>query len=300
MGHLFADSVLQLLNASGCDIKQVAGIGCHGQTIRHQPNAKIPYTVQIGDPNIIAAKTGITTVADFRRKDLALGGQGAPLVPAFHELVWRNEQCDHVIVNIGGIANITWLPKNPEAALIAFDTGPGNTLMNAWIQQNLQHEFDDNGAWAATGKPIQRLLDTLLQDSYFHAPYPKSTGTDYFHLQWLQSRLQPQDTPQDVQATLLELTAQSIVQSIRLLTQQAAEIVLCGGGANNSQLFNRIQTLSSPSTVTTSNHYDISVDWLEAIAFAWLAKRTLEGLTSNVPSATGARSSAILGGIYQA
>lgn len=300
LGHLFADSAQQLMTTAKCKNSDIAAIGCHGQTIRHQPNAPLPYTVQIGDPNIIAAKTGITTVADFRRKDLALGGQGAPLVPAFHELIWRNGEINRVIVNIGGIANLTWLPKNPHDNVVAFDTGPGNTLMNAWIQQHQQRDFDDNGAWAATGTPINRLVETALADSYFHAPFPKSTGTDYFNLSWLVNKLQAEDAPHDVQATLLELTALAIANSIDKLTAETCEIVLCGGGANNSQLLKRIQILCQPNHVTTSQDFAISVDWLEAIAFAWLAQRTLAGLTSNVPTATGARTNTILGGIYQA
>ncbi|MDQ2994002.1 MAG: anhydro-N-acetylmuramic acid kinase [Pseudomonadota bacterium] len=300
MGHLFADSVKQLLSASEYSAEDITAIGCHGQTIRHQPNAKIPYTLQIGDPNIIAAKTGITTIADFRRKDLALGGQGAPIVPGYHELIWRNGVHDRMIVNIGGIANLTWLPKDLTQPLLAFDTGPGNTLMNAWVQQHRSTAYDENGAWAASGSCIPALLNVLLEDTYFTTSHPKSTGTDYFNLTWLQPKLQPHYAPEDVQATLLELTAEAIVRSITTVTQATCEIILCGGGANNQTLFKRIQQLSKSNTVTSSDQYQISVDWLEAIAFAWLAKRTLEALPGNIPSATGASTHAILGGIYQA
>jgi anhydro-N-acetylmuramic acid kinase len=215
LGNIYADVVKQALEVTKLDIAQIRAIGNHGQTIRHSPDTDLPYTLQIGDPNIIAAKTGITTVADFRRKDIALGGQGAPLAPAFHRFMFRSASSDRVIINIGGIANITYLPADSESAVIGFDTGPGNTLSDYWINRHKGATWDENGKWAETGNIIDDLLDTLLSNEpYFQRAIPKTTGTEHFNPNWLLPQLHPGLTAEDVQATLIELTAISIARGI--------------------------------------------------------------------------------------
>jgi anhydro-N-acetylmuramic acid kinase len=296
LAEAFANIVNQLLEKHSLSADAICGIGSHGQTIRHYPNR---FTLQIGDPNIIAARTGITTIADFRRKDMALGGQAAPLVPAFHHYVFATNQSDRAIVNIGGIANVTLLSKD-HPDVIGFDTGPGNTLLDAWIFKHQQKRCDEKGSWASTGTVHPALLIQLLNDAYFSLPAPKSTGREYFNLDWLSPHLSSAISPQDVQATLLELTAQSIVNAIKSYFTQG-EILICGGGVHNDFLMERLKQLSNQDfTVASSEKYGIHPDWVEAMAFAFLAKQTLTRQYGNLPSVTGAKKAAILGGVYYA
>jgi|SRR5690554_1147415 len=304
LGELFAQASLALLEQAQIKTTEIHAIGSHGQTIRHRPPGTVahPFTLQIGDPNIIAARTGITTVADFRRRDLALGGQGAPLVPAFHRAVFSDTQTTRAIVNIGGIANITWLA--PGKPLLGFDTGPGNNLMDGWIQRHQRLGYDTGGDWARTGKVHQALLQQLLTHPYLALPVPKSTGREDFHLQWLDNQLEAFSdlAVADVQATLAALTVETIAQQIerQLGAQTPCEIYVCGGGARNVFLLEQLHTRLAPHPVATTTPLGIDPDWVEAAAFAWLAQQTLNSLPGNVPSVTGARASAVLGGIYPA
>lgn len=301
LADVFADAVSTLLKESGINANKITAIGSHGQTIRHAPHQTHRFTMQIGDPNTIAAKTNITTVADFRRKDIALGGQGAPLVPAFHRSLFHSETTNRAIVNIGGIANITLLSKDANDHIIGFDTGPGNALMDYWIHTHQEATHDQNGAWAAEGKVNDALLNQMLADAYFKLAAPKSTGREYFNAQWLQQQLESfseKITPIDVQATLTELTATSIANAVKQHLKNG-EIYICGGGAHNAHLISRIKTHTSPAfIVKTTEVLGVHPDWVEAIAFAWLAQQTINKKSGNLPSVTGAWRSAILGGIY--
>ncbi|MBV8802059.1 MAG: anhydro-N-acetylmuramic acid kinase, partial [Gammaproteobacteria bacterium] len=294
LGKRFAETVNTLLKNQSLYSHQIKAIGSHGQTIRHYPDRQ--FTLQIGDPNIIAAETGITTISDLRRGDMAYGGQGAPLVPAFHQYVLSDHAKDRVIVNIGGIANITLLPaKNNN--VIAFDTGPGNTLLDAWTEKHLQKPYDANGDWASQGKINQSLLEKLLSDEYFNLTGPKSTGREYFNLTWLSEYLPKDLIPVDVQATLTALTAHSIIRSINQYLPNS-EILICGGGVHNNFLMRLLTCLKQP--LCSTQNYGINPDLMEAMAFAWLAKQTIDRKPGNIPSVTGAKCPAILGGIYHA
>ncbi|OGT35491.1 MAG: anhydro-N-acetylmuramic acid kinase [Gammaproteobacteria bacterium RIFCSPHIGHO2_12_FULL_37_14] len=303
LGQAFAEAVITLLKQQSLPPTSIKAIGSHGQTIRHYPHAPYRFTVQVGDPNTIACETGITTIADFRRKDMAYGGQGAPLVPAFHHYLFSSAMTDRVIINIGGIANITVLPKKNVESIIGFDTGPGNTLLDAWIHLHQSKKQDDGGKWGAQGKVQPDLLEHLLSDIYFQQAPPKSTGREYFNLVWLQKKLSALKTeisPVDVQATLVEFTALTIILSIR---QQlpSAEILVCGGGTHNHYLMSRLQEIAKPQFIVSSTQeFGVDPDWVEAIAFAWLARQTLHHQPGNLPSVTGAQKAAILGGVYYA
>lgn len=302
LGHLFADAVLALLKQQQFAAENISAIGCHGQTIRHQPNHHFPYTLQIGNPHIVAAKTGITVVSDFRRRDLAVGGQGAPLVPAFHRFLNRNKKNDVAFVNIGGIANITYLPIQTDYVL-GFDSGPGNTLMDQWCQQHLPQAYDQDGKWAGSAEADETLLKLFLGDPYFKLPPPKSTGVDYFNLAWLNNFLQRCSqtlAPATVQATLLELTAVSIAQALTTVASEIHNLYLyvCGGGAYNKRLLQRLQHHLKNVTVTTTDDLGIAPQWVEAACFAWLAHQTLTQQPANVPSVTGAKRPVILGAVY--
>lgn len=299
LGHLFADTVLKLLKKTGAHATQITAIGSHGQTLFHQPNHRYPFTLQIADPNIIAAKTGITTVADFRRRDIALRGQGAPLTPAFHAYLFQNNHQDQCVLNIGGIANLTWLPKNKS--VIGFDVGPGNTLLDQWCFLHCKKSMDKNGAWAKQGKVNNALLRFLLEDTYFKKPFPKSTGREYFNLNWLNKKIKlfsKKISAMDVQATLVEFTAASIAHALTKLN--ASSVWVCGGGAKNIYLMSRLQTLCPQHKIQSTAVIGIDPQWIEAMAFAWLAKQTLENQPGNLPSVTGATQKAILGAIYHA
>lgn len=303
LGKAFAQAVNCLLKNTSVQSQEVKAIGSHGQTIRHSPDKLNRFTLQIADPNTIAAETGITTVADFRRKDIALGGQGAPLVPGFHQHVLTSDSINRAIVNIGGIANVTFLMKNNPAPITGFDLGPGNVLLDAWINHHLHKNHDLNGEWSNQGRVNTPLLNQLRKDSFFSLPPPKSTGREHFNLAWLNdhiNQLGVELTAVDVQATLVELTARSIIEPI-LQYMASGEMLICGGGVHNAHLMSRLHELAKPNLVVSSTQkYGLDPDWIEAMAFAWLARQTLNKQIGNLPSVTGAKQAAILGGIYYA
>jgi anhydro-N-acetylmuramic acid kinase len=303
LGKLFAQTSLKLLAQAGVSATQIIAIGSHGQTIRHRPpgSPEGTFTLQIGDPNLIAELTGITTVADFRRRDMAAGGQGAPLVPAFHRAIFPSQDKDRVIVNIGGMANITWLPM--QGKILGFDTGPGNVLMDIWVAEHLGKPYDQNGTWAANGQICEPLLVALLATPYFKMPAPKSTGRESFNRVWLDEnlhRLSSAIAPNDVQATLMELTAITIADSINGLSQSSKEIFVCGGGAYNTALMQRLTVLLSKNTVASTAALGMDPQWIEAMAFAWLAQQTINHRPGNLCEVTGAKREVILGGVYYA
>ncbi len=299
LGEVFADTINQLIEKSEISASQVIAIGSHGQTIRHRPPGSVahPFTLQIGDPNIIAERTGITTVADFRRRDMAAGGQGAPLVPAFHQAIFHNSAIDRVVVNIGGMANITWLPTSGKT--LGFDTGPGNVLMDAWILKSLGKAYDANGDWAASGMVDKGLLARLLAHPFLQQTAPKSTGREAFNLAWLETELVNLEiAPNDVQATLLALTAESVAKDIAQLTNASCEVFVCGGGAHNLKLMAELQSRLPQAKLASTAAFGIAPEWVEAMAFAWLAKQTMERKNGNLSAVTGAKREVILGGVY--
>ncbi|VAW93697.1 Anhydro-N-acetylmuramic acid kinase [hydrothermal vent metagenome] len=300
LGKQFANCANQLLKNTKIKAYDITAIGSHGQTLRHYPEATIRNSLQIADPNTIAQLTGITTVADFRRRDMAAGGQGAPLVPAFHEQLFRNTKNNRVILNLGGIANITILPNDKNKPITGFDTGPASTLMDYWIGRQENKSYDDKGEWAASGKINSDFLQQLLNDAFFKLPPPKSTGTDYFSPAWFSKHLEafPFLSSEDVQATLCECTAVSVANAIKEYASNCNEVFVCGGGAQNNFLMNRLQAQLKGIKVTTTDTEGIASEWIEAMAFAWLAKQTLNKQPGNVSSVTGAAQPVILGGIY--
>lgn len=302
LGDVFADAVSKLLDETNISPRDITAIGSHGQTIRHRPDNHPAFTLQIGDANRIAERTGITTVADFRRRDMAAGGQGAPLVPAFHAAVFQTTEQSRVIVNIGGIANITVLPASPEITISGFDTGPGNSLMDIWVQKHQQQFFDQDGQWAASGEIKKSLLNQLMSDEYFDRHPPKTTGREKFNLAWLEEQLSEFEkdvAAEDVQATLCELTAVSITVDIRQHASDTEEVIVCGGGTRNLQLMKRLKEHLDPIVMRTTDELGFPAEWIEAMAFAWLARETLGRRPGNVPGVTGAHHPVILGGIYQ-
>lgn len=294
---LAAEGVARLLHDAGLAPGQVRAIGSHGQTIRHEPQRG--FTVQIGNPALLAELTGISVVADFRRRDVAAGGQGAPLVPAFH-LALFGDSTPRAILNIGGFSNLTLLA--PGAAVRGFDCGPGNVLMDAWIQLRQGQPYDRDGGWAASGRIHERLLGRLLDDAYFRQQGPKSTGREHFNLDWLQAHLAacPVASDADVQATLLELSARSIARDLQRSLPDAQQVLVCGGGARNARLMQRLGELLPGCAVAPTDSLGLPADWIEAMAFAWLAHCCLEGLSGNCPAVTGARGPRLLGAIYPA
>lgn len=298
LGKLYAQSVQALLAQSGHSAQEITAIGCHGQTVFHQPVGEERFTIQLGDANLIAAQTNITTIADFRRKDMALGGQGAPLVPAFHQAIFGLKESTVVILNIGGIANISIL--NSDGAVLGYDTGPGNMLMDAWCYQHQGKLYDKNAAWAKQGQVHPELLTELLSDPYFALSAPKSTGREYFHLDWLTQHSMLNDiSAVDVQRTLCELTARSISDQVRRFSQGTQPaLYVCGGGARNPLLMQRLAKHLPNWSVSTTSDQGVDSDDMEAIAFAWLAYRRVHALPSNLPSVTGACRPASLGVIY--
>lgn len=301
VGECFGAAAERLVADSGAERAAIRAIGSHGQTIRHQPRAARPFTLQIGDPNLIAAVTGITTVADFRRRDLALGGEGAPLASAFHAWLMSDEHEDRVVLNLGGIANVTILPSK-AGEVRGFDTGPANGLLDAWIRHERQEPFDAGGRWAASGRVLPELLQTLLADPYFEAAPPKSTGFEHFNLAWVQAaltRVQP-PAPGDVQATLAALSATSIADAIRQHAPATRRVLACGGGVHNDDLLRRLREALDTVPVETTAAAGVEPGWVEAATFAWLAKRCLDGEPGNLPSVTGAVRSTVLGAIYPA
>ncbi len=335
VGRHFARAVNALLAAAGIDRSLVAAVGSHGQTVRHRPRAAVPFTLQVGDPNVIAAETGLPVVADFRRKDMALGGQGAPLVPAFHAAVFGRPGEARAVVNIGGIGNLTALPADPAAPVLGFDTGPGNTLLDAWSRRHLGTPMDRDGAFAARGRVDEDLLRACLADPFFAQPPPKSTGPEHFSPAWLEERLRgascragspdpaagaapespasaagerrrgretPPSTcaPEDVQATLVALTAESIAAAVRAtLGTAAAGVFVCGGGARNPVLMRALQERLPAARVATTDALGVDPGWVEAMAFAWLARQRLRGEPGNCVAVTGARRAAVLGGLWR-
>lgn len=320
LAKLYSQVSLELCSKANIDKKNIKAIGCHGQTIRHCPpslatstnntivNSTNPrtngYTLQVGDPNIIAEQTGITTVADFRRRDIAAGGHGAPLASAFHKAVFSHPSDTRVILNTGGIANITYLPgkHSKKHKLTGFDTGPANGLMDAWCQLHLGKHYDESGKWAASGNVNEYLLNDLLDHSYFDLPPPKSTGREAFNIAWVKDIIQNQRhklSTVDTQATLTELTARTITDAIKKIDDQS-EVYICGGGANNGYLCDRIKSYLPQNTFNTTHTLGIHPDWVEATAFAWLAQRAINKLSGNLPNVTGAKKEVICGGIYWA
>lgn len=289
---LYAAAVKTLLDKAALSASEIEGIGNHGQTILHAPDAEHAFTLQIGDNHRLAELTGITVVGDFRRRDIAAGGQGAPLVPAFHRTL-IDDDTTVAFLNVGGIANISLI--SPEQ-VTGFDTGPGNTLSDAWIRKHQQQPYDANGAWARTGVVNEPLLQSLLADSYFSRPAPKSTGQDYFNLAWLEQREIGHITPIDVQRTLIELTAQSAASAIT--SSGCQRVYLCGGGRHNGLLTERLQSLVTPVSVADTNSLGIDADFMEAAAFAWLAKQHIDRGVGNVAEVTGAHSARVLGVLY--
>jgi anhydro-N-acetylmuramic acid kinase len=295
LAELYAQTVQTLLEKMGMAGQRVTAIGCHGQTIRHRPESG--YTVQLVDGARLAELTGITSIVDFRSRDIAAGGQGAPLVPAFHAAMLSDAHEHRTIVNIGGIANLTDLPANGNVT--GFDCGPGNLLLDAWAARHLGKAIDEGGAWAASGNVLPDLLARLLAHEFFATTPPKSAGREQFNLDWLQGLLNGSEAPQDVQATLLELTARGIVEATQTHCKGFDAMYICGGGVHNTALMQRLTDLAGKPVQPTAI-LGIAPDWMEALAFAWLAKQCLEGKPGNLPAVTGASGPRILGAIYPA
>ena len=302
LGQLIGHAINHLLDAKKIDAKDIVAIGSHGQTIYHSPSGDFPFSMQIGNASAIAEITGITTIADFRQRDIAAGGQGAPLVPAFHQALF-NDSKDSVIVNIGGLSNITYLPASADSSVIGFDTGPGNCLLDYWIKIHLDKSYDENGLWAASGQCNKDLLAIFLNEQYFTDAIPKSTGRELFNKTWIDKKLAeyPQKiTPEDVQATLVELTAKTISDDIKAHANSSKKIYICGGGVHNNYLLHRLQAMLNDKKILTTDELGLHPDWVEACAFAWLAYRTINQQTSNLTAVTGAKHPVILGAIYTA
>jgi anhydro-N-acetylmuramic acid kinase len=294
LARCYADAVRQVLARAGVTTAQIAAIACHGQTVRHQPAAG--YSVQLNNPALLAELTEISVVADFRSRDIAAGGQGAPLVPAFHAAVFGDPTRHRIILNIGGIANLSNL--NPVHAVLGFDCGPGNLLLDAWIERSKDQRYDEGGQWASQGQVLADLLHRLLADAFFSKSPPKSCGRDEFNMAWLDSQLSGTERPEDVQATLLELTALSATQAMVQWCGAPDEVFVCGGGAKNLALMARLQQHLPTCRVASTDYLGQPADWVEAVAFAWLGWRTLCGEPGNLPAVTGARGPRILGAIY--
>ncbi len=294
VAHVTAHGVRRLLQRAGIAAARVLALGSHGQTIWHAPHADPPTSVQIGDPNRLAELTGIPVVADFRRRDMAAGGQGAPLMPAVHAGLFGGGRY-RAVLNLGGIANLTLLP--PGGPVTGFDTGPASGLMDRWIRRHQGRPWDAAGAWAASGRPDPELLAALLDDAYFAAPPPKSTGPERFGESWLATRIPGHLAPENVQATLLELTVESVAQAMEAHAGGAEELLVAGGGVHNQRLMVRLAE-RLPCPVASTAALGVDPDYLEAVGFAWLARATLRGEPGNLPSVTGARAAVVLGGVY--
>ncbi|MCX2784165.1 anhydro-N-acetylmuramic acid kinase [Microbulbifer thermotolerans] len=299
LGQVFADAANTLLSHAGVKSSDVTAIGSHGQTVRHRPPGTVtsPFSLQLGDPNSIAALTGITTVADFRRRDIALGGHGAPLIPAFHHAVFATDH-NRAVINIGGMGNITELAA--DGSVNGYDTGPGNVLLDYWIGLHQGAPYDRDGAWAASGQVHSELFKRLMADPYFAAKPPKSTGREAFNASWLEQACSGLEvSPVDVQATLAEVTAASIADAVRQFAD-SGDVLVCGGGAKNKDLLSRLRRRMPDWSVSPTDNHGIDADWVEAVGFAWLARQTLLGLPGNCPSVTGAQKESVLGAIYPA
>jgi anhydro-N-acetylmuramic acid kinase len=297
LGQAFAAAALELLEEAGVDAAHVRAVGSHGQTLRHRPQGNAPFTLQVGDANCIAEATGIDTVADFRRRDVAAGGQGAPLVPAFHAATLRDAIEDRAVLNIGGIANLTLLPVH--GTVRGFDTGPGNGLMDAWCLRHRGQPFDRAGAFAATGRADDLLLARLLAEPWLSLPPPKSTGRDLFHLGWLEARIGAAAlTPADVQATLARFTARTIAEALRAELPTCARVLVCGGGVHNPVLLRELSAMLPGVTVESTAEKGLDPDFVEAMAFAWLAREFMARRAGNLAGVTGARGARVLGVLY--
>lgn len=296
LADLYAQAAHAVLGAAGIPPREVAAIGCHGQTVRHRPEAG--FTIQLNDPARLAELTGIDVVADFRRRDMAAGGQGAPLVPAFHHAVFHDPAVSRAVVNIGGISNVTWLPAG--ATLAGFDCGPGNMLMDAWALEHIGAAYDPEGRWAASGRTDPALLARLLQEPFLAAAPPKSTGRELFGRGWLAERLAPGLAPSDVQSTLADFTARCIVDAIGRFCPGTQEIYLAGGGARNASLVARITALAGPRQVAATDALGVPAAQVEALAFAWLAMKCARREPVDLGPVTGARGPRILGALYPA
>jgi len=301
MGRLFATAVNNLLRKANLKPCDILAIGSHGQTVMHHPFGDNRFTMQIGDPNTIAYLTQISTVADFRRKDMAAGGQGAPLAPLFHQDFFGNGNKRRAVLNIGGIANITLLQSDSQPDIVGFDTGPGNVLMDSWIKLKRNLAYDHAGQWASSGKVHSELLNLLLEEPYLAQPKPKSTGRELFNMAWLERRLSQLEEirDEDVQASLLEFTARSIINSVAWRAGGVEEIIVCGGGAHNAALMASLQRLLPDLHIVSSARAGLDPDWVEGVAFAWMARKAWMGEAIATASVTGARRACILGGIYE-
>lgn len=302
---LNAQTVNTLIRNTDQDSGDITAIGYHGQTVFHEPDGKHPNSLQLGDPNILLEHTGISVVADFRRMDMAVGGQGAPLVPAFHQFLFQNSLQTHsqnrAILNIGGIANLTILSADAKQPITGFDTGPGNCLLDEWIQLQRNQAFDKDGQWAEQGKLDTNILQNLLDDPYFTKAPPKSSGREYFHLDWLLNgkKIDPASLPaQDMQTTLTFLTAKSITNALKEHAANTQQVFVCGGGAHNDFLMSVIQQQLAEIRLTTTAELGLDPDWVEASAFAWLAQQRIEQRTANIISVTGAQKPVVLGALY--
>jgi len=300
LGEFIAQAAISFIRSTDLNATDIRAIGSHGQTVRHRPDFDDPFTWQIGDPNVIAERTGITTVADFRRRDMAAGGQGAPLVPRFHEALFRSGNESLAILNVGGISNLSLLPADDAQPIRGFDCGPGNALLDSWCQLHRQQPYDHKGRWAGSGKVCEPLLRTLLDDAYLQRQPPKSTGREHYNLNWLQLQLETlADTPDpaDVQRTLLEFTALGISEALARWGSDCLRMVVCGGGRLNVALLERLSALCE-ADVETSEQAGYDGDAIEAAAFAWLAHQRLEMKPGSAGSATGASADRILGAVY--
>jgi anhydro-N-acetylmuramic acid kinase len=291
----FAKATLELLTIAGTKANEVIAIGSHGQTVRHCPHATIPFSLQLGNGQRIADLTGIQTIYDFRSADITADGEGAPLAPAFHNAVLRSSSENRCVVNIGGIANITLLPADTSLAVTGYDTGPGNNLMDGWIKKSKSLPYDDDGEWARSGQTDTDLLARLKADKYFQLPPPKSTGFEYFNQDWLQQHGIDTIRAENTQATLCDLTASTVAEAILASTIPIQRVLVCGGGVHNRFCMERLQNYLGDFTTESTENYGVHPDWVEAMAFAWLAKCNLEGKPGNLPSVTGASKPAVLG-----
>lgn len=296
LSALYAQATEGAIAAAGVARERIAAIGCHGQTVRHRPD--LGFTIQLNDPARLAELTGIDVVADFRRRDMAAGGQGAPLVPAFHEAVFRHATQTRAIVNIGGISNVTWLP--PGGKTLGFDCGPGNVLLDGWARKHIGAHFDEDGRWAMQGTSRPELLARLVNEPFLDARPPKSTGRELFSLAWLEGRLGESYRPADVQATLTEFTARSIVDSIERFCPATDEIYVAGGGARNGMLVGRISALAGKRRVAPTDALGVPTGHVESMAFAWLAMKCVRREPVDLTAVTGARAPRVLGALYAA
>lgn len=298
IGHAFAAAAASAIRDAGLAPHDVVAIGSHGQTLRHRPHGDAPFTLQLGDAHVIAERCGVPVVADFRRRDVAAGGHGAPLVPAFHAAVLHASGEDRAVLNLGGIANLTLLPARGDVR--GFDTGPANGLMDAWCLRHTGHAYDTGGALARQGRVDPALLARLLAEPWFAALPPKSTGRDHFHLDWVEAALAGDESPANVQATLLALTARTVTDALQATQPATSRVIVCGGGVHNPLLMAALADAMPAATIESSAVHGLDPDAVEAMAFAWLAREHLAGRPGNLPAVTGAAGPRVLGALYPA